>query len=390
MFLSLVSLASCARYAFLYAGSNEFINYRHQADIFTIYNQLLNRGFTKENIALYAYDDIATDPENPFQGQVFHSLDHKTNVYPGSSAINVKGNYVTADAFNNAIKYLPTTSEDYVFIYYDNHGGAGFLGTPYGNQIYWDDITRSFKKALSDNLYKKCLFIIEACYSGSIGKKVQVDNLAMITSANDQQSSYATVYDTSVGTYLTNEFTDYFIHIIDEKPSMTVGEFFNEIKSKMEMSSSCYYGDESIQEIQLEEFIGTPTKIFTSNVRNNIKSKPVTQREATETTLKQLASHPKASIRAKSRLQMLHRKAQTEKLDAVLEMIVEIVDPNNFDKIMNDTESDASLSYLEIVRVFMKRFGDVNPDDFSKFNVLKALAASHTKNEIIQAIFEVI
>ena len=69
--LFLVGLASCAQYAVLYAGSNGFWNYRHQADIFTIYGQLLNRGFTANNIALYAYDDIATDPGNPFTGKVF-------------------------------------------------------------------------------------------------------------------------------------------------------------------------------------------------------------------------------------------------------------------------------------------------------------------------------
>lgn len=74
----------------------------------------MNRGFTSQNIAIYAYDDIATIQENPFQGQIFNSLDHKTNVYPGSAAINVKGNDVTSQTFYDAITSSPTTSEDYV------------------------------------------------------------------------------------------------------------------------------------------------------------------------------------------------------------------------------------------------------------------------------------
>ena len=78
MFFYLAGLAFSAQFAILYAGSCTFRNYRHQADIYTIYNQLLARGFTPENIGLYAYDDIATDPRNPFIGQVFHSIDHKT------------------------------------------------------------------------------------------------------------------------------------------------------------------------------------------------------------------------------------------------------------------------------------------------------------------------
>lgn len=93
--LYLLGFASCAQYAILYTGSLEFFNYRNQG-IFTIYNQLLSRGFTANNIELYAYYDIATDPENVYPGQLFHSIDHKVNVYPGSSAINVSGDDVTS------------------------------------------------------------------------------------------------------------------------------------------------------------------------------------------------------------------------------------------------------------------------------------------------------
>lgn len=74
----------------------------------------MNRGFTSQNIAIYAYDDIATIQENPFRGQIFHSLDDKTNVYPGSAAINVKGNDFTSQVFNNAITSSPMICEDYV------------------------------------------------------------------------------------------------------------------------------------------------------------------------------------------------------------------------------------------------------------------------------------
>lgn len=389
MFINLLGFVSCSRYAFLYAGSNEFINYRHQADIFTIYNLLLSRGFTQENIALYAYDDIATDPENPYQGQIFHSLDHKTNVYPGSSAINVKGNYVTADAFNNAIKYLPTTSDDYVFIYYDDHGGPGILGTPYGNQIYWDDLTRDFNKAESSHLYKKCLFLIEACYSGSVAKHFTATNLATVTAASADQESYATVYDSTVGTYLTNEFTNNFIEIIQSQPTITVGELINGLQSSTTMSSVCFFGDESIKNIKLEEFIGTPqnTALF---IKKSDTTDKVTQREAAARTLASLSIHDKANIRAMARMHTLKRKIDSERLATVLEMIAQIVEPEKFNEVMIDTKSEATTVYLDVLRVFVKRFGEVNPDDFHQFNVLKALASLHTKTEIVQAIYTII
>ena len=60
-----------------------------------IYNQLLARNFTRENISLYTYDGIATDLRNPYIGQVFHSISHKLNAYPGSESINFKSDSVT-------------------------------------------------------------------------------------------------------------------------------------------------------------------------------------------------------------------------------------------------------------------------------------------------------
>ena len=379
--------ASCARFAFLYAGSNEFLNYRHQADIFTIYKQLLNRGFTKENIALYAYDDIATIKYNPFQGQVFHTIDHKINVYPGTDAINVKGADVDDQSFYNAIINLPTTSEDYVFIYYDNHGGPGILGTPDADEIYADKLAKSFSIALKNNLYKQCLFVIEACYSGSVAEVITVPNFASITAANDQESSYAVTYDSEIGAYLSNEFTNHFIDLIDETPSITIGDLYTKLKSLTEESHACYYGDESIQSISISTFIGTPNQLLPKTIK--IHSKPVTQREASEQTLLYLSQHSKPKFRAISRLQILRRKIQKQRLELALEMIVKYVDTKNYEQIMKDTKTKITPTYFQVLRIFLNKFGKINPDDYDRLNILKALSASHSKDEIIQGIFSV-
>lgn len=390
MFLFLFSLASCNKFALLYAGSNGFYNYRHQADIFTIYNQLIDRGFQNMQIALFAYDDIASDPSNPFTGQVFHTLDHKTNVYPGSAKINMKGDQVTAHTFENGISTLPTTRNDYIFIYYDNHGGPGILGTPVGDSIYADDLAQAFTNSSTKKHFKKCLFIVEACYSGSVAEVIKADNVAIITAANDQESSYAAVYDSTVGTYLSNEFTNYFISFIDEEPEMTVGELFTNLKESTQQSHVCYYGDESVQSLSLSLFIGTPSTKKISKKVNKKSLQLLKPKDATEKTLKFLSQHSKASIRARARMQMLRNKALSEKLEAVLDLLVKYVDPKNYDKIMNDTTSKITKNYFQVLKVFTQRFGEINPDDFGRLNVLKALAATHTKAEIVQGIFAVV
>lgn len=162
----------------------------------------------RSEINMLCYNDIAQDQWNPFKGQIFHETSHKKNVYPGSEKINVKGGAVTANAFYGALTGVPTTSEDYVYIYYDNHGGPGIPGVPSGDFI----TTESLCKALLDmeGKYKKCLFRIEACYSGSLAQEFKAKNLGKITAANDHESSYAAVYDSEVGTYLS-QFTNYWL-----------------------------------------------------------------------------------------------------------------------------------------------------------------------------------
>ncbi|KAK8845258.1 hypothetical protein M9Y10_021451 [Tritrichomonas musculus] len=318
-----------------------------------------------------------------------HTLDHKFNVYPGSYAINVKTESVTDQAFYDAITNLPTSSDDYVFIYYDNHGGTGVLGTPTNHYIHADTLNEALNSASSSKLYKQCLFIIEACYSGSVAEFFTAPNLATITTANSVESSYAAVYDTKLGTYISNEFTNYFIELIDEKPSISIGELYNTLKQETVQSHVCFYGDESIQSVSLSTFIGTPNRIISHKVdKSNIKL--VKPRDATFETLEYLSNHEKASVRSRARLQILRLKAQTEKLEAVLELLVKYVDPQNYEKIMNDTESKITSNYFQVLDVFFKQFGEINPDDYGRLNVLKALASKHSKAEIVQGIFAVI
>lgn len=392
MFLLLNALVSCDQYAFLYAGSKGYYNYRHQADIFTIYHQLISRGFKTSQIGLYAFDDVVTMELNPYQGQLFHSIDHKVNIYPGASAINYRGFDVTAQSFYDAITKLPTTIEDYVFMYYDNHGGPGVIENPadYIPFIFANKISECFQTAYEEKLYKKILFIIEACYSGSIAQEIKTPDIAIITTANAEESSYAAVYDEELGTYLSNEFTNYFIDLIDEKPEITIGELFTTLKEETEQSHVCFYGDESIQSLTISTFIGIPQKVVMSSTKDKKYLQLAKPSDATKKSLDFFAHHPKASLRARSRIHQLKLKAMSEKLEACLDLLVNYIDSSNYDSIMNDKDSKITQNYYEVLNVFAQRFGKINSDDLGRLNVLKALAARYTKAEIVLGIFAVI
>lgn len=67
-------------------------------------------------------------------------------------------------------------------------------------------------------------------------------------------------------------------------------------------------------------------------------------------------------------------------------MLVKSVDSKNYDKIMNGKKAEITQEYFEVLRLFTKKIGRINPNDYEKFNVLKSLSASHSKEEIVEAI----
>lgn len=69
-------------WAVLVAGSNGFVNYRHQADVCHAYHLLLEQGIPEEQIIVMAYDDVAWDDENPVPGKLFNKQEGQ-DVYEG-------------------------------------------------------------------------------------------------------------------------------------------------------------------------------------------------------------------------------------------------------------------------------------------------------------------
>ena len=174
LFPFLFSYALCDRWAVLMAGSKEWWNYRHQADIATIYTMLLNRGFDKEKIITISYDDVPTSAYNPYKNQLFHTTAH-VNMYNGPSTIDYSSKSVTKETFFSVLlgtaegKKLESTEGDDVLIYYDDHGAPGVLGLPFGKEgIPMDELGEVIQSMNEKKMYKRLFFIAEACGSGHL------------------------------------------------------------------------------------------------------------------------------------------------------------------------------------------------------------------------------
>ena len=389
MFFSFLfaKFASSERWAVLMAGSSNYYNYRHQADVFNMYQQLKNRGFDDSHIVLFAFDDISSSAHNPYQGQVFHTLEH-INVYPGASKINYASYSVTSKNFYNALTYLPSTSEDYLFIFYDNHGGVGVLGVPdsCGGSIMAHDLANTFN--MMSNYYrnyKYILFGIEACYSGSVGSEFTNPNMVTITSSTADESSYACVMDDEIGTYLTTEFSNSFMSFMDEHYDKTIGELYDTVCEETVDSHPCFFGDESMKSMLISDFLGTPqdksfvprTKDYSDAVPDYLATKSVLQR--------QIQSNDK-DVSFKAQIELQKIIYEQDKLDETLMKIASFLNPTYSNKILYEKCGKVTPEYYDVLKYFFDKYGNLPGDLLPKLTVLVNLSNKFKVSDIKAAI----
>ncbi len=84
-------------WALLVAGSNSWMNYRHQADVCHAYQVLHAHGIPDENIVVMMHDDIANNDQNIHKGVILNRPDGP-NVYPGVPK-DYTGDLVTPENF---------------------------------------------------------------------------------------------------------------------------------------------------------------------------------------------------------------------------------------------------------------------------------------------------
>ena len=226
LLLSLITQIICGtNYALIVVGSNGWGNYRHQADGCRAYHALIDKGFQAENIIHFSYDDIAHNERNPFPGKIFAepSPDSEGKDVYANCKIDYRGDLVTPENFLAVLlgeqekvqgPVLKSTSDDHVFIFFDDHGGPDVICFP-NDDLHKNDLIKTFEQMHKKKIYSKLVIYVEACYSGSMFNKTLKEklNIYAVTAANERESSYATYCypdDQVNGVHLENCLSDLF------------------------------------------------------------------------------------------------------------------------------------------------------------------------------------
>lgn len=284
----LVSSAYADNWAVLVAGSNNYYNYRHQADICHAYQILSKHGIPDDRIIVFMYDDIAYNSENPFQGNLINKP-NGPNVYPKVPKNYVKDT-VTPQNFINCLlgkstvgKNLQSTSKDNVFIYLADHGAPGLFAFP-NDVLYVEDLQRTLELMWKEKKYNKMIIYMESCESGSMFSPWLENNIEIYatTASTPAQPSYACYYDPDRKTYLGDVYSVNWLENSDSADFSleTIFQQFAIDRNKTKTSTVCEYGNITIAETSpLSDFMGNK-EIEICNIEEKVSTDAVLSRRA--------------------------------------------------------------------------------------------------------------
>ncbi|XP_054286479.1 legumain-like [Macrosteles quadrilineatus] len=278
-------------WAVLVAGSNTFDNYRHQADVCHAYQIFHRHGIPDSNIIVMMYDDIAHNAENPKKGVIINKP-NGPNVYgPKKVPKDYTGDDVTPQNFVNVLtgnksamigkgsgKVLKSGPNDHVFINFVDHGATGIIGFP-NDVMYASELIKALKTMHKKKMYKKLVFYMEACESGSMFDKILPPNINIFatTAANPEESSYACYYDATIGAYLGDEYSISWMEDIDSEEhqknmtSETLLKQYKNVVKRVQESHPSMYGQKALDKNKVIDYMGMSNKSF---VDTNIMSGP--------------------------------------------------------------------------------------------------------------------
>lgn len=203
------------KWALLVAGSEGWTNYRHQADVLSVYQTLKQNGYSDDRIILVMADDLANNEKNPHVGVVKVEpngenlyeqieLDYNLKKLKPTDILNILIGKKTEKTPN----VLETTENDNILVFWSGHGTSTELC--WGNEfmgVRKDKFHEAVSYMAENNRYRKLFFLIEACYSGSMVRDIEEPGVLFMTAAGENETSKAELYSNKLGTWMTNGFT---------------------------------------------------------------------------------------------------------------------------------------------------------------------------------------
>jgi glycosylphosphatidylinositol transamidase (GPIT) subunit GPI8 len=160
----LVSAEHTSNWAVLVCTSRFWFNYRHLANVLSIYRTVKRLGIPDSQIILMLPDDMACNPRNAFPGTVYSNADRAVDLYGDNIEVDYRGYEVTVENFIRLLtdrvgdetprsKRLLTDDRSNILVYMTGHGGNEFLKFQDAEEIGAFDLADAFEQMWEKKRY---------------------------------------------------------------------------------------------------------------------------------------------------------------------------------------------------------------------------------------------
>ncbi|MCR5828650.1 MAG: caspase family protein [Bacteroidales bacterium] len=237
------------QYAVLVQGSTGYLNYRHQADVLSMYQLLRKGGFDDDHIILILDKELANDPRNKEPGIIRNRIDSK-DLMSGSDGLPkaiVDYDSATLSASDIAdillgngsgklSSVLPRNKSQNVFFYWSGHGRSQTNGSC--DEFVWRDtdpgdgftsglLRQSAKEMLEGEYCRKLLVVAEPCYGESVVRPLEgIMGALAITGAAADEQSWADNWNDDALVWMSDRFTQNMVYYLYLYPEANYRDLF--------------------------------------------------------------------------------------------------------------------------------------------------------------------
>ena len=232
-----------SQYAVLVQGSNGWSNYRHEADVLSIYQMLKANGYDDDHIILVSADDCANASKNKDAGAVRTDPSGK-NLRQGA-VIDYHNADLTPQDICNILKgvktdktpvVLPADAGQNVLLFWSGHGrseavnGANEMAwrdLPAGQGMTADLLAETLQSMADAHQFRQMLVCLEPCYSANMGAALEgITGVLAICSAGPYEQSFADSWSNELGVWMCDRFSRNLVGHVSSMPDGTYRDLY--------------------------------------------------------------------------------------------------------------------------------------------------------------------
>ncbi|XP_056326095.1 legumain-like [Danio aesculapii] len=244
----------------LVAGSKDWDNYRHQANVCCAYQLFKKQGIPDEQIVVMMYDNISENPNNPFPGSIRSVVD-QTNVYESvphdyiGKKVNSKNFLAVLRGDDSAGgRIIKSGRNDNILIYMSGEGNNGNFKFP-EDSLTANQFTTTINSMSGKKKYSKMMIFMDSDNSNTMFAGLY-DNISVYAVASCDSTNQSVLSDPDRGTYLSDQFSAAWLTFIStaDLKKATFSKLFDYIKHKDDSCPS-EIGDEGIPQLLIGDFL---------------------------------------------------------------------------------------------------------------------------------------